>query len=291
LIKAISPAGGERPVYLTAAMGRVFFTYNDSLWTSDGSAAGTLPVEPSDAPVQHAFSPVNPLVEYDRALYGSAIDDISGYEPWRVNDEWAPSVPSQSFDVRAGRSLTIKFNEDVVVDSAAVRVTNVATSTDVSDADVHWSYDPATRRLTVAIGDASSSPADGNYRLSLLTGHVADLAGNGIAADLSVDFFVLAADANHDRKVDFTDLVKLAQNYNTSGKTFAEGDFNLDGTVDFDDLVLLAQRYNTTLAAPAPAAPARAKESLLKATAPQPTKPIAPAKKPNRPAFGVTRVR
>jgi hypothetical protein len=273
-------------------MGRVFFTYNDLLWTSDGTPSGTLTVEAPDAPVQHAFSPVNPLVEYDQALYGSATDGISGYEPWRVNDEWAPSISSQAFDVRAGRSLTIRFNEDVIIDSAAIRVTNVTTSTDVSDADVHWSYDPVTRRLTVAVGDASSPPADGNYRLTFLTGHVADLAGNGIPTDLSLYFFILAADANHDRSVDFNDLVKLAQNYNTSGgKTFAQGDFNGDGAVDFNDLVLLAQRYNTTLPAPAPAAPARAKDAVLKAVPAQPKKPMAPAKKSARPAFGVTRVR
>jgi len=42
----------------------------------------------------------------------------------------------------------------------------------------------------------------------------------------------------------------LAQNYNTSGKTFEEGDFNFDGDVDFNDLVVLAQRYNTALTAP-----------------------------------------
>jgi hypothetical protein len=77
-----------------------------------------------------------------------------------------------------------------------------------------------------------------------------------MAGDFSFDFFVLAGDANRDRKVDFNDLVVLAQNYHsTGGKTFAQGDFNYDGNVDFNDLVILAQRYNTGLAAPAPAAP------------------------------------
>ena len=62
----------------------------------------------------------------------------------------------------------------------------------------------------------------------------------------------IPADANDDRSVDFNDLVALAQNYNTSGKTFAQGDFTGDGSVDFNDLVVLAQHYNMTFPAAAP---------------------------------------
>jgi autotransporter-associated beta strand protein len=62
--------------------------------------------------------------------------------------------------------------------------------------------------------------------------------------------YTLAGDATLDGVVDFNDLVKLAQNYNTtvaSASTWYRGDFNYDGTVDFNDLVKLAQNYNTTL--------------------------------------------
>jgi hypothetical protein len=58
-------------------------------------------------------------------------------------------------------------------------------------------------------------------------------------------------DANIDGQVDFVDLGKLAQNYNSSGKTWFEGDFNYDGNVDFGDLAILAQNYNQ----PVPGAP------------------------------------
>jgi hypothetical protein len=43
----------------------------------------------------------------------------------------------------------------------------------------------------------------------------------------------------------------MAQNYNTSANTYAQGDFNYDGNVDFLDLAMLAQRYNTALPAAA----------------------------------------
>jgi hypothetical protein len=52
-----------------------------------------------------------------------------------------------------------------------------------------------------------------------------------------------------DGVVDFNDLVRLAQNYNTGGgaATWAQADFTYDGVVDFNDLVKLAQAYNTAL--------------------------------------------
>jgi hypothetical protein len=56
-------------------------------------------------------------------------------------------------------------------------------------------------------------------------------------------------DANLDGTVDFNDLVKLAQSYNTSGKTWFSGDFTYDGNVDFNDLVVLAQHYNQAVPA------------------------------------------
>jgi hypothetical protein len=62
----------------------------------------------------------------------------------------------------------------------------------------------------------------------------------------------IPADANDDRSVDFNDLVALAQNYNTTGKTFPQGDFTGDGAVDFNDLVVLAQHYNTSVPPAAP---------------------------------------
>jgi probable HAF family extracellular repeat protein len=55
-----------------------------------------------------------------------------------------------------------------------------------------------------------------------------------------------AGDANADGKVDFNDLVRLAQSYNSPDTAdWEHGDFSGDGHVDFNDLVGLAQNYNT----------------------------------------------
>ena len=52
----------------------------------------------------------------------------------------------------------------------------------------------------------------------------------------------IPGDANDDGKVDFSDLLILAQHFNQGG-TYSTGDFNLDGTVDFTDLLTLAQHF------------------------------------------------
>jgi hypothetical protein len=71
-----------------------------------------------------------------------------------------------------------------------------------------------------------------------------------------VDLF--PGDTNGDKKVDFADLVAVAQNYGGSGKTRDQGDVTGDGNVDFADLVLIAQNYATPTAAPELPVPAAA---------------------------------
>ena len=63
------------------------------------------------------------------------------------------------------------------------------------------------------------------------------------ANTVQVEFTVLG-DTNLDGTVNFTDLVALAQHYNSTTAVWDQGDFNGDGTVNFTDLVALAQNYN-----------------------------------------------
>ena len=50
-------------------------------------------------------------------------------------------------------------------------------------------------------------------------------------------------DANLDGRVNFTDLLKLAQNYGQTNASWTQGDFDYDTSVDFSDLLKLAQNY------------------------------------------------
>jgi hypothetical protein len=115
---------------------------------------------------------------------------------------------------------------------------------------------------------------DGNYRATLPAGSVADAAGNPLAADDTLDFFVLAGDANRDRVVNFADLLVVAKNYNKAGATYAQGDFDYNGTVNFGDLLILAKSYNKTLAAPAAALAPVAALAAAAAALPSSTTPV-----------------
>jgi hypothetical protein len=71
--------------------------------------------------------------------------------------------------------------------------------------------------------------------------------------------FTRYGDANLDARVDFNDLLEMAQNFGSdvsavTGGSWRHADFTYDGVADFNDLVKLAQNYNTSL----PAAPALA---------------------------------
>jgi autotransporter-associated beta strand protein len=76
--------------------------------------------------------------------------------------------------------------------------------------------------------------------------------GLGYLDDAANQKFIVAAalygDSNLDGNVNFADLVRLAQNYNQTGKTWDQGDSNYDGGVNFADLVALARNYNQSIA-------------------------------------------
>jgi hypothetical protein len=92
------------------------------------------------------------------------------------------------------------------------------------------------------------------------TGGVATFQGQSADPTTVLVRHTLLGDATLDGVVDFNDLVKLAQNYNTAVSAITDswwtrGDFTYDGTTDFNDLVKLAQNYNTALPdAPIPGA-------------------------------------
>ena len=92
-------------------------------------------------------------------------------------------------------------------------------------------------------------PHDGNYEFHL----PATAVTPNLSDELVQTGFFVDGDVNHDRSVDFDDLLVIAANTNSTtldpdGATFAQGDLNADGLVDFNDTILLASKYNTRLA-------------------------------------------
>ncbi len=159
----------------------------------------------------------------------------------------APVLTSVSYDRNSSQDVTLTFGEAVAsqVSVAKLALTNVTTSTTVGIASVTYSGGNT-------IAKVSFSPillANGRYTLSMAASGVTDAAGNTLAAPLSFQFTQLAGDATGDGVVNFDDLLVVAQNYNTNGKTFSQGNFNYDGSgiVDFSDLLILAQNYGQSV--------------------------------------------
>jgi hypothetical protein len=206
--------------------------------------------------------------------FNGAIDEIRIFSRGLTSDEVlalynAPTVDltppianTGSFVYQTSpNAVVITFSENLQpLDATSLSIVNLTTG----DAYPASTYAFDTTTHTAAFGFASIPPA-GNYRATLDAGVARDTSGNAMQSPFILDFYSLPGDANRDRSVDFNDLVALAQNYNTPGKTYAQGDFTGDGSVDFNDLVVLAQHYNTSLAAPS-AAVAGGALALLSAT-------------------------
>jgi hypothetical protein len=144
------------------------------------------------------------------------------------------------------------------------------TGTSPTDAGaIHSSLAAAT-----AAGDGVGfAPAAG-----LFATFPAPFAGHAVTAAAVLFRHTLTGDATLDRAVDFNDLVKLAQSYDTAGRFYFQGDFNYDDLVDFNDLVSLAQNYNTAM-------PAAASATVAAPTAaPAPRTAAAPASQSRREA-------
>jgi hypothetical protein len=168
-----------------------------------------------------------------------------------------PTVNSAVFDVETGPKLSLRFSQSVQQSLGAsdLLLHNLTNNQDI--AAPAPTYDPATDTATFNFASLS----DGNYTATLKAAGVSDAAGSNLDGnkdgtggdDYTFSFFVLAGDANHDRSINFADLVAVAQHYGqVGGATASTGDANSDGNVSFADLVIVAQKYGTTLPAPAP---------------------------------------
>src|SRR5207248_8703043 len=135
------------------------------------------------------------------------------------------------------------------LDVSDLTVTIAGTNDTVTTTNV--TYDSNTNAASFSL----PALADADYHAVLSAAGVYDANNNHPASDTPVDFFYLAADANHDRSVDLTDFTILAANFNGTAKTWAEGDFNYDTKVDLTDFTILASNFNKSLPAAAPPAP------------------------------------
>lgn len=162
-------------------------------------------------------------------------------------DTVAPALPSWTYDRDLTQDVRLTFSEPLAaqVTAAKLTLTNTTTASTVSIASVIYSGGNT-------VATVSFTPvmlANGRFVLSMAASGLTDVAGNPLAANLSIEFVQLAGDANGDGVVGFPDLLIVAQNYNLNQKTFSQGNFNYDasGIVDFSDLLIVAQNYGTSV--------------------------------------------
>ncbi len=164
-------------------------------------------------------------------------------------DTTQPTISSSTFNYLSNQSNSVVFSENVspsITNTANFNILNRSTGATVSSSLITSAFNTSTNTQTITY---SSLLPNGNYRITY-TG-VTDTAGNALTGTNTVDFFVLAGDANRDRKVDATDQGILSTNLNTSGKNFAQGDFNYDTLVNSADQTILTSNLNNWLPAPA----------------------------------------
>jgi hypothetical protein len=156
--------------------------------------------------------------------------------------------------VTHGLSLTDNARLDVTDGALAVDYTGASPLADVRAKIVAGraggAWDGPGVVTSVAAGNTALGYAEAADVLDLSSGS-AVFAGQSVDATTVLVRYTLLGDATLDGGVDFNDLVKLAQNYNSGSgeKVWAQGDFDYDGVVDFNDLVALAQNYNAALPA------------------------------------------
>ena len=183
---------------------------------------------------------------------GVAIDDV------RLTDGSDTTPPAlvggeYLFDTPLRPEIRLDFSEDVGVgfdlsDAAAITLTNLTTGDVYPAADLLVSLGVGGDSATVTL--AGNPPADGNWRLGLDPAAVADAAGNALAGDATLDFFVLAGDFNRNRVVNTQDLLTVLQNFGTA-QTLSGGDATYNGLVNTQDLLAVLQRFGQSLPPPA----------------------------------------
>jgi|GEM_PF-3351920 len=165
-----------------------------------------------------------------------------------AGDVIAPTVIAKAFLFETlPLKVTFKFSEAInpsQLGTEDVVVLRIGNPNPISPTG--FTYNPATQTATFTLPGILD---DGVYTARLRADAVRDLAGNQMAADSVLEFFVLAGDANRDRTVNFNDLLVVAQHYGQDGQTFSQGNFDYseNGLVNFGDLLIVAQNYNATV--------------------------------------------
>lgn len=189
-----------------------------------------------------ATDPTRGFISNDQGGYGRTLDIDSrsgstGYSAFAGNNAVIGSVaPTSGFDFVA---VVYDAAANAGAGSVALYVNGATPITSTGQPP------PGDSFLTIGRNPHYDNPFGGIiddvfvYNQALPSQEINDIRLHGVP--------LLPGDANRDGKVDFTDLVILARNYNKTSAVWGDGDFDADGKVDFGDLVILARHYGQTV--------------------------------------------
>lgn len=260
-VYTVSATAGQKFTINLAKTGTTTFTPGLIVYGAGGNIVGSNAGATTSVVITSATAGTYTIVVADRFGTGSGAYSIGLNTPTGA-DNYPPKLLAAEFRYN-DRPLTLRlaFSENVSASfqTSAFVLRNLTTGQTIDPASLAITFSAVTNEIYFGFTPLTGGVLpDGNYHLSIPAASLTDEAGNPLTSDVSLDFYVLAGDANRDRTVSFSDLLIIAQNYGQPGKSFSQGDFNYDGTVNFSDLLILAQNYGKSLPAPAAATPAAA---------------------------------
>ncbi|WP_428938236.1 pre-peptidase C-terminal domain-containing protein [Fontivita pretiosa] len=176
-----------------------------------------------------------------------------------VSDTTPPQMLFARYNAQAAAAqVLVGMSESLGATLAVTDLTvqNLTAGTNIPTANLTATFNASSNEIVIGFpGYATPRLPEGNYRVTILAGSVADAAGNSPTIPLSLDFFFMNADVNQDRRVDGKDLYRLNSNWQGRAATFAQGDLDLNGVVDQADLDILIGKWQQVLPAPPPGQP------------------------------------
>lgn len=166
------------------------------------------------------------------------------------------------------RSIFATFANDVgpYLTRSMFSLLNLQTGQFVNMDNFGYSYSAATRTAKFFTYGLPAAPYQLRFSGGLVDVHGGYFPQDADGTQLLVGFSFRDGDVNSDGRVNFDDLVILAQNYGSTGRTYSQGNLNYspDGKVDFEDLIILAQNYGSAASAGQILAAAQTSDSPMK---------------------------
>ncbi|HQY88349.1 MAG TPA: matrixin family metalloprotease, partial [Tepidisphaeraceae bacterium] len=221
-------------------------------------------------------------------VYSTVVDTGLGRDAVRINPDGSSDTVSAVFEttqdigvlvVGANGILQTSAGGNVVVDVQGLTLNGRINLADNAFIRRDWGAAAQTyytQRLTAGYNGGAWNGAqasfyssvaddDSNHGLGIsnaLEAGLNNVSGVALATTDLVIRYTLYGDTNLNQTVNFTDLLRMSQNYNLAGG-WSKGDFNYDGTVNFEDLLKVAQNYGQSAMSLATTKARGARSSIL----------------------------